>query len=66
MAEKKQFFKEEVTAYAKLFEKYSVAIPELLKGKDGVPFHVAAKLLMEHTAIEFNDQVLILLKAYGQ
>ena len=66
MAEKKQFFKEEVQAYSDLFSKHSVKIPGRLNGKDGVPFEVAAKLLEENTAISFSDQVLLLLKAYGQ
>jgi len=55
MAEKKQFFKEEVTAYTEFFTKYSVAIPTRLKGKEGVPIQIAAKLLEEHTMVEFTD-----------
>ena len=66
MSEKKQFFKEEVQTYTDLFKQYSVKIEGRLGGKDGVPFEEAAKLLRKHTLIPFADQVLILLKAYGQ
>ena len=66
MAEKKQFFKEEVQAYTQLFTQHSVSMPNRNQGKEGVPIQVAAKLLEEHTMIDFCDQVLILLKSYGK
>ena len=66
MSEKKSFFKEEATAYTELFKKHQVKLANRLGGKEGVPLENAAKLLQENTNVPWNDQVLILLKAYGQ
>ena len=61
MAEKRQFFKEEVSAYSELFHQTRIG----QKGKERVPIQACAKLLDEQTMIEFEDQVLIMLKSYG-
>ena len=65
MSEKKSFFKEEATTYTELFKKHAVKLANRLGGKEGVPFEDAAKLLQDNTNVPWNDQVLILLKAYG-
>lgn len=65
MTQKKQFFKEEVKEYTDLFKEHSVLKPNRLAGKEGVPLENAACLLEENTLIPWQDQVLLLLKAYG-
>ena len=65
MSQKKSFFKEEADAYTELFKQHAVKLPNRLGGKEGVPLENAAKLLLENTNVPWNDQVLILLKAYG-
>ena len=63
MSEKKQFFKEEVTAYTNLFNKHSSKVQKT--GKDGVSMIDAADILKTKTDIPWKDQIAILLKAYG-
>lgn len=63
MSEKKQFFKEEVTAYTSLFQQSCQYIEKT--GKDGVIILDAADLLKNKTSITWQDQFKILLKAYG-
>ena len=66
MTEKKQFFKEEVAAYTQLFSNNLAKKSNRLGGKEGVPLEDAARLLAQNTRIPWVDQVLLLLKAYGQ
>ena len=65
-SQKKQFFKEEVKAYSDLFQEHAQTLPGRLAGKEGVPLEKAAELLCQRTQIPWHDQVLLLLKAYGQ
>lgn len=64
MSEKKQFFKEEVTAYSDIFQTMKIVIQKT--GKEGASMTAAADFLKDKTTIPWRDQFKILLKTYGQ